>query len=113
MEYSIVTAYRPSSITNKHPKESPLHGIGQGPTDAPPGWTFNIDICTKCYDKLAHGFKITDSTKTITIQRNAVEFVDDNKLAHNCDKINLPPALLMTITGHYITLWDTFLDIDG
>eukprot|EP00957_Ditylum_brightwellii_P160444 12214389-Ditylum_brightwellii.AAC.1 len=41
MEYSIVTAYGLSTITNKHSKESPLHGIGQGTTNTPPGWTFN------------------------------------------------------------------------
>eukprot|EP00957_Ditylum_brightwellii_P042044 3183980-Ditylum_brightwellii.AAC.1 len=41
MEYSIVTAYGPSTIMNRHTKDNPLYGIGQGPTDAPPGWTFN------------------------------------------------------------------------
>eukprot|EP00957_Ditylum_brightwellii_P017281 1301977-Ditylum_brightwellii.AAC.1 len=111
MEYSIVTAYGPSTITNKHSKESPLHGIGQGPTDAPPGWTFNVNICTKCYNKLVHGFKITDPTQTI--RRTAAQFVDDNKLAHNGSKTNLSPASLMAITSHDITLWDTFLNIDG
>eukprot|EP00957_Ditylum_brightwellii_P058689 4451118-Ditylum_brightwellii.AAC.1 len=41
MEYSMVTTYSPFTITNRHSKANPLHGIGQGPTDAPPGWTFN------------------------------------------------------------------------
>eukprot|EP00957_Ditylum_brightwellii_P072009 5473096-Ditylum_brightwellii.AAC.1 len=41
MEYSMVTAYGPPTITNRHSMANPLHGIGQGPTDAPPGWTFN------------------------------------------------------------------------
>eukprot|EP00957_Ditylum_brightwellii_P058532 4438098-Ditylum_brightwellii.AAC.1 len=87
MEYSMVTAYGPSTITNRHSLAYPLHGIGQGPTDAPPGWTFNVDICTKCYDKLAH---------------------DDNKLAHNSGKNNLTLTQLMDLTRHDITLWDTF-----
>eukprot|EP00957_Ditylum_brightwellii_P166476 12671918-Ditylum_brightwellii.AAC.1 len=37
MEYSMVTAYGPSTVTNRHSPANPLHGIGQGPTDVPPG----------------------------------------------------------------------------
>ena len=113
MEYSMVTAYGPSTITNRHSLANPLHGIGQGPTDAPPGWTFNVDICTKCYDKLTHGFTITDPTKTLQIKQNAVQFVDDNKLAHNGGKNDLTLTQLIDLTRHDITLWDTFLYIDG
>eukprot|EP00957_Ditylum_brightwellii_P111551 8508846-Ditylum_brightwellii.AAC.1 len=108
MEYSMITAYGPSTVTNWHSPANPLHGIGQVPTDAPPGWTFNVDICTKCKDKLAHGFSITDLTKTLQIKRNAVQFVDDNKLAHNGRKNDLMPEQLMELTRHDITLWDTF-----
>eukprot|EP00957_Ditylum_brightwellii_P055732 4223048-Ditylum_brightwellii.AAC.1 len=68
MEYSIVTAYDPSTITNKYSLANPLHGTGQGPTDAPPGWTFNANICIKCYNKLAQGFSITNPTKNTTDQ---------------------------------------------
>eukprot|EP00957_Ditylum_brightwellii_P057753 4378655-Ditylum_brightwellii.AAC.1 len=41
MEYSMVTAYGQSTITNRHSLANLVHGIGQGPMDAPPGWTFN------------------------------------------------------------------------
>eukprot|EP00957_Ditylum_brightwellii_P156460 11907352-Ditylum_brightwellii.AAC.1 len=44
MEYTMMAVYRQSEITSKHLSTSPLHGIGQGPTNAPPGWTFNVDI---------------------------------------------------------------------
>eukprot|EP00957_Ditylum_brightwellii_P188984 14386738-Ditylum_brightwellii.AAC.2 len=30
MQYSMVTAYGPSTIMNRHTKDNPLHGIGQG-----------------------------------------------------------------------------------
>eukprot|EP00957_Ditylum_brightwellii_P175362 13349442-Ditylum_brightwellii.AAC.1 len=113
MEYSMVTAYGPSTVTNWLSPSNLLHSIGQGPTDTPPGWTFNVDICTKCYDKLAHGFSITDPTKTLQIKQNAVQPVDDNKLAHNGSKNDLTPEQLMELTRHDITLWDTFLYIDG
>eukprot|EP00957_Ditylum_brightwellii_P077563 5894020-Ditylum_brightwellii.AAC.2 len=113
MEYSMVTAYGPSTVTNQHSPENPLHCIGQVPTDAPPGWIFNVNICTKCYNKLAHVFSITDPTKTLHIKQNAAQFVDDNKLAHNGGKNDLTPEQLMVLTRHDITLWDTFLYIDG
>eukprot|EP00957_Ditylum_brightwellii_P033603 2547060-Ditylum_brightwellii.AAC.1 len=66
MEYSIVTAYRPSDLTNKYSLTNPLHSIEQGPTDAPLGCTFNADICKKCYGKEAHGFFISDPHKRYT-----------------------------------------------
>eukprot|EP00957_Ditylum_brightwellii_P121988 9303344-Ditylum_brightwellii.AAC.1 len=98
MTYSIVTAYGPSKTTNQHSANNPLHGIGQDPMDAPPGWTFNGDICKKCYNKHAHGFFISDPTKEIVIQRNAVQFVDDAKLAHNKGMMTITPQQLMQIT---------------
>eukprot|EP00957_Ditylum_brightwellii_P139841 10655553-Ditylum_brightwellii.AAC.1 len=64
MKYSMVITNGPSTITNRHTKDNPLHDIGR-PTDALPGWTFNVDICIKCYDKLAHRFTITDPKKTL------------------------------------------------
>ena len=91
VEYSMITAYGPSTVTNWHSLANPLHGIGQGPTDAPPGRTFNVNICTKCYDNLAHGFSITDPTKTLQIKRNTAQFMDDNKLVHNGGKNDIMP----------------------
>eukprot|EP00957_Ditylum_brightwellii_P022900 1728351-Ditylum_brightwellii.AAC.1 len=88
MECNMVTAYGPSTITNRHTKDNPVLGIGQGPTDALPGWTFNI-------------------------KQNAAQFIDDNKLAHNGGKNDLTPIQLMDLTRHDITLWDTFPYIDG
>eukprot|EP00957_Ditylum_brightwellii_P208279 15356652-Ditylum_brightwellii.AAC.1 len=113
MEYSRVTANSTSQITNYHTQENPFHGIGQGPTNAPPGWTFNVDICTKCYNKDVYGFKISNPTGTIEIQCNAAQFVNNNKLVHNDSKTNLKPQNLMNIAGHNITLWGTYLHIDG
>eukprot|EP00957_Ditylum_brightwellii_P015771 1188289-Ditylum_brightwellii.AAC.1 len=63
-------AYGPSQIINKHIKDNLLLGIGQGSTDTPPGWTFNLDICTKCYDKTAHGFQITNPENIIQVECN-------------------------------------------
>eukprot|EP00957_Ditylum_brightwellii_P027547 2082387-Ditylum_brightwellii.AAC.1 len=37
MTYSMVTAYGPSKTTNQHSTDNPLHDIGQGSTDDPPG----------------------------------------------------------------------------
>eukprot|EP00957_Ditylum_brightwellii_P074188 5636997-Ditylum_brightwellii.AAC.1 len=89
MEYSVVTAYEPLQITNKHTKNSLLHGIGQGPIETLLEWTFNVDIYTKCYDKTSHSFIIMDPTQTVVIQCNAAQFVDDNKVAHNGGKTDL------------------------
>eukprot|EP00957_Ditylum_brightwellii_P121044 9232227-Ditylum_brightwellii.AAC.1 len=88
MKYTMITAYGPSEITNQHTPNNLLHGIGQDPTDAPAGCTYLTDICTKCYDKVAHGFTLTDPTGRISIRQNAKQFVDDNKLAHNGGKCN-------------------------
>eukprot|EP00957_Ditylum_brightwellii_P007251 550904-Ditylum_brightwellii.AAC.1 len=113
MTYSIVTAYKPFKTNNKHSTDNPLHDINQGPMDVPPRWTFNSDICKKCYDKHAHCFLISDPTKEIVIQQNAVQFVDDTKLSHNKGMMTITPQQLMQITGEDITMWDKFLNIDG
>eukprot|EP00957_Ditylum_brightwellii_P204422 15339168-Ditylum_brightwellii.AAC.1 len=83
MKYNVVTAHGPLQITNKHTKDSQLHSIVQGPTGALLGWAFNVDVCTKCYDKTSHDFIIMDPTQTVVIQCNAAQFVNNNKVAHN------------------------------
>eukprot|EP00957_Ditylum_brightwellii_P128670 9815085-Ditylum_brightwellii.AAC.1 len=113
MKCHMVTVYSPSKTTNKHTTDNPLHGIGQGSTYAPPCWTFNVDICKKCYDKAVHGFVIQDPTGEIQAQRNAAKFVDGTKLAHNNGKPNLQLEELMNITSNDIAQWDTYLNIDG
>eukprot|EP00957_Ditylum_brightwellii_P059520 4519770-Ditylum_brightwellii.AAC.1 len=113
MAYFMVTSYGPSKTTNQHFTDNPLHCIGQGPMDAPHGWTFNGDICKKCYVKHAHDILISDPTKEIAIQQNAVQFVDDTKLAHNKGTMAITSQQLMQITGEDITMWDTVLNIDG
>ena len=37
MQYTMLTEYWPSEITNQHKPNNLLNGIGQGPTDAPAG----------------------------------------------------------------------------
>eukprot|EP00957_Ditylum_brightwellii_P040978 3102425-Ditylum_brightwellii.AAC.1 len=44
MEYTMLTVYGPSDMTNKHLPTSPLHCIGQGPLNALPGWSFSVDV---------------------------------------------------------------------
>eukprot|EP00957_Ditylum_brightwellii_P004819 367353-Ditylum_brightwellii.AAC.1 len=61
MKYTMITAYGTLVLKNKHGPGNPLHGIGQGPTDAPAGYP----------------------TKAIVPQQNAKQFVADNKLARN------------------------------
>eukprot|EP00957_Ditylum_brightwellii_P200863 15310877-Ditylum_brightwellii.AAC.1 len=75
----MVTAHGPSELKNKYGSGNPLHGIGQDPTDASVRCNFGTNICTKCYDQLVLGFHITDLTKTIVLQQNTKQFVDDNK----------------------------------
>eukprot|EP00957_Ditylum_brightwellii_P106605 8132870-Ditylum_brightwellii.AAC.1 len=36
MEYTMLTMYSPSDITNRHISTNSPQGTGQGPTDAPP-----------------------------------------------------------------------------
>eukprot|EP00957_Ditylum_brightwellii_P105896 8076378-Ditylum_brightwellii.AAC.1 len=67
MKYTMITAYGPSEITNHHTPNNLLHGIGQSTTDTPAGCTFLTDICTKCYDKVAHGFTLANPTGHISI----------------------------------------------
>eukprot|EP00957_Ditylum_brightwellii_P086866 6611612-Ditylum_brightwellii.AAC.1 len=38
MKYYMNTAYGISTETNQHSNTSPVHGSGQGATNAPPGW---------------------------------------------------------------------------
>eukprot|EP00957_Ditylum_brightwellii_P141021 10743323-Ditylum_brightwellii.AAC.1 len=64
MKYYMNTAYRVSMETNQHSKESPVHGSGQGATDAPPGWGFTSHLCLIQYDK-----KHTDA-KLLIQQKN-------------------------------------------
>eukprot|EP00957_Ditylum_brightwellii_P123760 9434665-Ditylum_brightwellii.AAC.1 len=52
-KYYMNTAYGVSTETNQHNKESPVHGSGQGATDAPPGWGFTLHLCLIQYDKQA------------------------------------------------------------
>eukprot|EP00957_Ditylum_brightwellii_P200010 15247386-Ditylum_brightwellii.AAC.1 len=88
MQYTILTAYGSSEITNQYKPDNPLHGIGQGPTDAPAGCTFLTDICTESYNKVAHGIFFEDPTQKNCITQNTKQFADDNKLAHNGGKFN-------------------------
>eukprot|EP00957_Ditylum_brightwellii_P092025 7005901-Ditylum_brightwellii.AAC.1 len=113
MQYTMLTVYVPSEITNHHRLNNPLHGIGQSPTDAPVGCTFLTDICTKCCDKVAHGFTITHPTRTIPTTQNVKQFVDDNKLAHNGGKHNATALELMAMIQHDTTMWDLILNTAG
>eukprot|EP00957_Ditylum_brightwellii_P136928 10442580-Ditylum_brightwellii.AAC.1 len=60
MNYSMVTVYEPSEISNQHAENSPVH--------APPVWTLNVDICKTYYNKEAHRFHLSNPSGNITIQ---------------------------------------------
>eukprot|EP00957_Ditylum_brightwellii_P027502 2078537-Ditylum_brightwellii.AAC.1 len=113
IEYIMVTAYGLSVLKNKHSPGNPHHGIGQCLADAPAGCNFGTDICTKCYDKLVHGFHITDPTKTIVLQQNAKQFVGNNKLAHNGRRHTVTAHELMTMVKEDVTAWDSILNTAG
>eukprot|EP00957_Ditylum_brightwellii_P211766 15366577-Ditylum_brightwellii.AAC.1 len=113
MKYTMITAYGPSEITNQHTPNNPLHGRDQGLTDAPAGCTFLTDICTKCYDKVAHGFTLADPSGRISITQNAKQFIDDNKLAHNGGKRNATAIELMAMEKHDTSMWDSILNTAG
>eukprot|EP00957_Ditylum_brightwellii_P105604 8051498-Ditylum_brightwellii.AAC.1 len=66
MKYYMNTAYGISTKTNQHSKSSPVHGSGQGATDAPSGWGFTSNICLVQYEKKVHGCTICNPTETIT-----------------------------------------------
>eukprot|EP00957_Ditylum_brightwellii_P149593 11391302-Ditylum_brightwellii.AAC.1 len=89
MQYTILTAYRPSKITNQHKLDNLLHGIGQGPTDAPAGCNFLSDICTKYYNKVAHRLSFEDPTQQLRITEKAKQFVD-NKNWHALAESSMP-----------------------
>eukprot|EP00957_Ditylum_brightwellii_P174151 13259257-Ditylum_brightwellii.AAC.1 len=112
MEYTMLTTYAPSKITNNHSSTSPLHGIGQGPTGTPPGWTFDVSIIKKCYSKKVYEHIIKDPLGKISVDRSVSIFVDDSKLAHNRGKRDYTPKTLMSMIRHDITPWDTYLNID-
>eukprot|EP00957_Ditylum_brightwellii_P169351 12889925-Ditylum_brightwellii.AAC.1 len=63
-------------------------GIRQGPTDAPPGHTFNSDVCQKCYDKKAKGCIIRDPMQQLIQHRNLDQNVDDTTKQHNASRYN-------------------------
>eukprot|EP00957_Ditylum_brightwellii_P113206 8632807-Ditylum_brightwellii.AAC.1 len=113
MRYYMNTSYRVSTETNQHSKNSPVHGSGQGATDAPPGWGFISHLCLVQWDKKAYGCKIYDPTETILQVHNTDMFVDDMTAQHNGGKFNSDEIKLMEITQHDINLWDTTLNIVG
>eukprot|EP00957_Ditylum_brightwellii_P203073 15333107-Ditylum_brightwellii.AAC.1 len=100
MKYTMITAFGSSEITNKHTPNNLLHHIGQGSTYAPARCTFLTDICTKCYDKVAHG---------VSIRQNAKQFVGNNKLAHNGGKSNASSTEVMAMVKHDMSIWDSIL----
>eukprot|EP00957_Ditylum_brightwellii_P123027 9380135-Ditylum_brightwellii.AAC.1 len=65
LRYHKNKAYGVSTETNQHSEKSPVHGSGQGATDAPPGWGFTSHLCLVQYDKKAHGCKIYNPTEII------------------------------------------------
>eukprot|EP00957_Ditylum_brightwellii_P134757 10273765-Ditylum_brightwellii.AAC.1 len=113
MEYTMVTAYGPSVLKNKHGPGNPLHGIGQGLMDVPAWCNFGTDICMKCYDQLAHGFHNTDPIQTTVLQQNTKQFVGDNKLAHNGGRCTAPVQELMIRVKEGMAAWYSILDTAG
>eukprot|EP00957_Ditylum_brightwellii_P006377 483430-Ditylum_brightwellii.AAC.1 len=113
MECTMVIAYGLSVLKNKHGPGNPLHVVEQSPMDAPAECNFGTDICTKCYDKLAHGFHITDPTKNIMLQQNAKEFVGNNKLAHNRGRHTAMTQELMEMVKEDVMVWDSILNTVG
>eukprot|EP00957_Ditylum_brightwellii_P148391 11297609-Ditylum_brightwellii.AAC.1 len=99
------TAYGVSTETNQHSKKSPLHGSGQGATEAPPGWGFTLHLCLVQYNKKAYGCKISDPTEAISQVRNGDMFVDGMTAQHNGGQFDLDEIKLMEITHHDINLW--------
>eukprot|EP00957_Ditylum_brightwellii_P102562 7816947-Ditylum_brightwellii.AAC.1 len=71
-----------------HSPESPIHGVGQGPCDAPSKWTCTINTPLKCYDDNAKGCVIQDPTGQIKCKQNAKTYVNNNKTMHNNGQIN-------------------------
>eukprot|EP00957_Ditylum_brightwellii_P131880 10057204-Ditylum_brightwellii.AAC.1 len=113
VEYTMVAAYGPLVLKNKHGLGNPLHGIGQGLMDAPAGCNFGTDIYRKYYDQLAHGFHITDPIKAIVLQQNTKQFVADNKLAHNRGRYKASAQELMQIVKDDVSVWDSILNTAG
>eukprot|EP00957_Ditylum_brightwellii_P099775 7600371-Ditylum_brightwellii.AAC.2 len=62
LEYNMLTAYRSSQQTNFNSEEHPVHGVGQGPCDAPLKWTCTANPCLKVYNRRTKGCAIKDPT---------------------------------------------------
>eukprot|EP00957_Ditylum_brightwellii_P096345 7338197-Ditylum_brightwellii.AAC.1 len=77
MEYHMVTGYGVSELTATNTDDTPIYGLGQGATDAPPNWTLVANICQKAYNQFAKWCTIKDPTGTITLKSNGKMFVDD------------------------------------
>eukprot|EP00957_Ditylum_brightwellii_P118704 9053898-Ditylum_brightwellii.AAC.1 len=88
MEYYMSTAYGLSPETNKHSKESPVHGSGQGATDSPENWGIQSSVGLKLYNNKAYGCSIQDPTGTMKQQINADMFIDDMTAQHNGGQVD-------------------------
>eukprot|EP00957_Ditylum_brightwellii_P175188 13337373-Ditylum_brightwellii.AAC.1 len=69
LQYSMTTAYGVSELYNIHSQENSIHGVGQGPCNAPSKWICTINTPLKCYDDNAKGCAIQDPTWQINASR--------------------------------------------
>eukprot|EP00957_Ditylum_brightwellii_P121291 9250177-Ditylum_brightwellii.AAC.1 len=83
MEYYMSTADGLLPDTNKHSKESLVHGSGQGATDSLANWGIQLSVGLKLCNKKAYGCSIQDPTGTMKQQRNTDMFVDDMTTQHS------------------------------
>eukprot|EP00957_Ditylum_brightwellii_P157001 11948370-Ditylum_brightwellii.AAC.1 len=88
LEYNMLTAYGLSQQTNFNSEEHPVHGVGQGPCNAPSKWIFTVNPCLKVYNKRAKGCKLKDPIQQLTSKNSAKMYVDDNKTMHNSSIYN-------------------------
>eukprot|EP00957_Ditylum_brightwellii_P024312 1833219-Ditylum_brightwellii.AAC.1 len=65
LKYLVVTSYGFSDIGVTHKETYPIHGLGQGITDALPNWALISNVCQKAYEKHRKGYRIIDPAGTI------------------------------------------------
>eukprot|EP00957_Ditylum_brightwellii_P071906 5465199-Ditylum_brightwellii.AAC.1 len=97
MKYHMVTSYGTDQEKVGNTVDTPMYGLGQCPTDAPPNLALVSNICQKEYEKYSKGYRIWDPTGNILFNANGKICVDNKNLLHNEGKMDLNVQQLMKI----------------
>eukprot|EP00957_Ditylum_brightwellii_P138884 10585852-Ditylum_brightwellii.AAC.1 len=91
MEYHMCTAKGVSEGKHHNLPDNPAYGSGQGACNAGTKWNYTENFVTRVYNKKAKGCTIRDPNNKIQHTQNAVTFVDNKTLLHNCMSFDTSP----------------------